>query len=39
MYIRVYMFKDTVYLGSVALYYMGHFNPPPLYFIAKYMNK
>ena len=26
------MFKDIVYLGSVALYYMGHlFLPPPIF--------
>ena len=31
------MFKDIVYLGSVALYYMGHlFLPPPRYFIAQF---
>ena len=23
------MFKDIVYLGSVALYYMGHLSLPP----------
>ena len=29
MYIRVYVFKDIVYLGSVTLYYMDYFKPPP----------
>ena len=28
MYIRVYVFKDIVYLGSVTLYYMDYFKPP-----------
>jgi hypothetical protein len=27
--IRVYGFKDIVYLGSVTLYYMDYFKPPP----------